>query len=248
MFQNMFNSFLAGVHAYVLFALLCTIIEIVVAGERQTWLSRLRGFAFSTTWIASTTLMSLLSAAILNTLGIGPLLHFDLTKAPDSENRLLVFLGYTLFPILSALVYDIFYYWFHRLQHCIPFLWRFHATHHSIQELNSFNSYHHIFEDLFRIPLLVIPMTVLIRLDVPQVAFVAFLTSVAMILAHANTKIKFGPLRYVVTEPRYHRIHHSIERKHWDLNFAFLFPVWDMVSGPPISPLLMSFPGQGSPI
>ena len=68
---------------------------------------------------------------------------------------------------------------------------------------------------------------------------------VATQITHANTRIGFGPFRYILSEPMYHRIHHSVERKHWDKNFAFKFPVWDMLFGTAHFPETDEFPRTG---
>ena len=177
--------------------------------------------------------------------GDRPLLHLDLTTAPASGNWAWSFLGYAVFPFLSFLVFDLAYYFFHRLQHSVPFLWRFHAVHHSIEELNVFNNYHHVSEEFFCIPLITIPLNLLIGGSVPQTTVIVAIMLVETQLTHANTRIGFGPLRYILSEPMYHRIHHSVERRHWDKNFAFNFPVWDVLFGTAHFPEADEFPQTG---
>jgi sterol desaturase/sphingolipid hydroxylase (fatty acid hydroxylase superfamily) len=41
----------------------------------------------------------------------------------------------------------------------------------------------------------------------------------------------FGPLRYVIATPVFHRWHHSKDREAWDKNFAGLFVFWDILFG-----------------
>ncbi len=50
-------------------------------------------------------------------------------------------------------------------------------------------------------------------------------------LYHANIKTNLGPLKYILVTPQSHRIHHSLERKHWDKNYGFIFTIWDNVFG-----------------
>jgi sterol desaturase/sphingolipid hydroxylase (fatty acid hydroxylase superfamily) len=126
-----------------------------------------------------------------------------------------------------------------------PILWPLHSTHHSIEELNAFNSYHHIFEDLLRVPLMTIPMAVLVSVSVPQIAVTVLLLSIHGQLIHANTKLKIGPLRYLLGEPRYHRIHHSLERLHWNKNYAASFPIWDVIFGTVHFPRKDEYPRTG---
>jgi len=100
-------------------------------------------------------------------------------------------------------------------------------------------------EEFFRVPLITLPLNLLFGLSIPQTAVAVGLMLVATQITHANTRIGFGPFRYILSEPMYHRIHHSVERKHWDKNFAFKFPVWDMLFGTAHFPETDEFPRTG---
>ena len=51
------------------------------------------------------------------------------------------------------------------------------------------------------------------------------------ILLHANLRWDFGPLRYVISSPAFHRWHHADEAQARDRNFAGLLPLWDWLFG-----------------
>lgn len=59
---------------------------------------------------------------------------------------------------------------------------------------------------------------------------VPLLTFYAIFL-HANVRWDFGPLRYVIASPRFHRWHHTAEEEGLDRNFAGLFPFIDLLFG-----------------
>jgi len=61
-------------------------------------------------------------------------------------------------------------------------------------------------------------------------AYAPFLTFHALLL-HTNVPWTFGPLRYVVSSPAFHRWHHTTETEGLDKNFAGLFPFIDMAFG-----------------
>jgi sterol desaturase/sphingolipid hydroxylase (fatty acid hydroxylase superfamily) len=61
-------------------------------------------------------------------------------------------------------------------------------------------------------------------------AYAPFLTLHALLL-HANVAWTFGPLRYVVSSPAFHRWHHTTEAEGLDRNFAGLFPFIDLAFG-----------------
>jgi sterol desaturase/sphingolipid hydroxylase (fatty acid hydroxylase superfamily) len=117
----------------------------------------------------------------------------------------------------------------HRLFHR-PRLWPFHAVHHSSTEVDWLSAVrlHPVNDVLARIvqaaPILLgFPATVL-AVYVPFISFYA-------ILLHANVSWTFGPLRYVLASPTFHRWHHTTEREGLDKNFAGFLPLWDMLFG-----------------
>jgi sterol desaturase/sphingolipid hydroxylase (fatty acid hydroxylase superfamily) len=57
--------------------------------------------------------------------------------------------------------------------------------------------------------------------------FVSFQT----IFIHANVRIAFGALRWVIATPEYHHWHHSAQDEAIDKNFAVHLPVIDRLFG-----------------
>ena len=57
------------------------------------------------------------------------------------------------------------------------------------------------------------------------------IVSIQAVLAHANTRINFGFLRYIIVTPQYHHWHHSDDPKAFNKNFAIHFPFIDMIFG-----------------
>src|SRR4030095_8565844 len=55
--------------------------------------------------------------------------------------------------------------------------------------------------------------------------------AVMALLLHADVSWSFGPLRYVIASPRFHRWHHTTEEEGLDKNFAGLFPFLDLIFG-----------------
>ena len=129
-------------------------------------------------------------------------------------------------------VYDFFYYWFHRLQHEWHFLWAQHKLHHSEMALNATTTLrHHWLEDLLRVFFIVLPMSMAFDLTPPAAGAMAFIIGLWPIFIHANLRLHLGPLARVVTGPQLHRIHHSLEERHLDHNYAAFFPLWDQLFG-----------------
>jgi len=157
-------------------------------------------------------------------LGVTPLAVFRIPAYSVGIGALVIF--------LNMFVYDFFYYWFHRLQHTCPPLWRLHAVHHSIKNLNSVMSFHHPIEEFLKIIPIALPLSLLWRLEDPGYIPLASAFIVAWgQFIHTDSLVNFGRARMVLGDGHYHRIHHSERPEHWNKNFAAFFPVWDWVFG-----------------
>ncbi|MDJ0798460.1 MAG: sterol desaturase family protein [Calothrix sp. MO_167.B12] len=132
---------------------------------------------------------------------------------------------------LAILITDFGAWLAHVLQHKIPFLWRFHAIHHSQCEMNLFTDARFHFGDaLIGYPLQIFPLYWLL-IPLPQGIYYIFFRTWYPRLYHANLRTNFGFLRYVLVTPQSHRIHHSIEVRHFDKNFGIVFSIWDYIFG-----------------
>jgi sterol desaturase/sphingolipid hydroxylase (fatty acid hydroxylase superfamily) len=125
---------------------------------------------------------------------------------------------------------DLMMYLTHRAFHTMR-LWRFHAIHHSSEDLEwtSATRFHPIdqafhggLSDVVML-LLGIPPDVLVWLAPWSVGTSA--------LVHANLNWDFGPFRYVLASPVYHRWHHTSADRGGSSNFAGTFPVFDLIFG-----------------
>jgi sterol desaturase/sphingolipid hydroxylase (fatty acid hydroxylase superfamily) len=203
-------------------------LELVSDGERQGWVSRLRGVMFLGFYIAG-----IMIASRLIPVSVKPLLIFDFGSTVSDNLALAVFCVAVL-PLIPVLFVDFIAYWFHRLQHAVPLLWRFHSVHHAIEELNVVNSSHHITEGIFRLAFVTVPISLVQFQGLPDIitsTVIPISVAVLLTFTHVNSRISFGPLNYVIVRPLYHRIHHSMNPLHHNKNFCSLFPVWDMLFG-----------------
>ncbi|MCA1652912.1 MAG: sterol desaturase family protein [Sphingomicrobium sp.] len=127
------------------------------------------------------------------------------------------------------LLFDFLRYWEHRFEH--RFWWPVHSVHHSPHELHAANAYSH--------PLLAVPELAIVALPFSLIetgnpyAQVAVWTFVAFqdLVIHSPLRIHAGRWRTLYIDSRYHRIHHSVEPRHWHHNFGFVFPFWDLLFG-----------------
>jgi sterol desaturase/sphingolipid hydroxylase (fatty acid hydroxylase superfamily) len=250
------NSFLIRIQYPAATCLFFLLLELVLPRQRHSWASYWRGARMVMVGIAINTVVLLLLQKASGVEQVAPgsaaattretLAFLDLrplTTSPDPWTRVL---GYTIATFGIACVSDFLYYWMHRAQHRFGWFWRFHRVHHSIGEMNATNSYHHVAEDLFQFVAVTIPLSFLLGVEsgpVPWLVIVVLNTHSYFI--HSTTRLNIGPLRYVFTDNRVHRIHHSTEDRHLNKNFSTTTPLWDVLFGTAYFPRRDEWPAVG---
>ncbi len=130
--------------------------------------------------------------------------------------------------MLAFVLYDLVYYWKHRLAHRMRWFWAEHITHHS--------SEHYNLTTAVRQPWLG-PFTGLILLSVPLVvlgfhpALLFFVGSLNLIYQYwIHTEAIDRMPRWfesVMNTPSHHRVHHATNPRYLDKNYAGVFIIWD---------------------
>ncbi|HEX4042032.1 MAG TPA: sterol desaturase family protein [Xanthobacteraceae bacterium] len=227
-------------------AAVIAVMEWVLPRSRYSLISRVRAVSFWVAYIAITAAAFTLFWDLWGRLGVPPLFHINLAGLSTSSNVIVAAAGGMVASLAPVFAFDFFYYWFHRLQHKSPFLWRFHAVHHSIAEMSAFNSNHHFTEEIFRIPFVVMPTTLLFSFDQGYVPWVwASLLGWQGIYEHSATRLHFGWFRYIIPDNRFHRIHHSLQPEHFHKNFGSGSAIWDIVFGTAHFPRREEWPEVG---
>jgi sterol desaturase/sphingolipid hydroxylase (fatty acid hydroxylase superfamily) len=67
----------------------------------------------------------------------------------------------------------------------------------------------------------------------------------AAIFIHSSVNLNIGPLRYIIGDNHFHRIHHSMEEPHFDKNFGTTTPIWDVLFGTAHFPRRGEWPAVG---
>jgi sterol desaturase/sphingolipid hydroxylase (fatty acid hydroxylase superfamily) len=134
--------------------------------------------------------------------------------------------------VAALLLFDCWQYWWHRMNHRIPFFWRFHAVHHADAELDAssgvrFHTGEIILSFLAR--LLVLP---LIGISILQLAVYEALALPVILFHHSNLRIPARldrSLRWLVVTPWMHYVHHSRWQPETDSNSSSLLSFWDRI-------------------
>lgn len=157
-------------------------------------------------------------------------------------------LGAALLGLVYLVLFDFFYYWFHRAQHKFPVLWRFHMVHHSDKNTSALSvGRHHWAEEALRYFFITAPLIVIVGSAGNMPYWVTAFVILNGIFMHWNTPMRFGVFERLVITPSYHRIHHSIEAQHFDKNFGVFTQCWDRVFKTRYVPEKNTFPETGIP-
>jgi sterol desaturase/sphingolipid hydroxylase (fatty acid hydroxylase superfamily) len=121
-------------------------------------------------------------------------------------------------------------YGYHRLSHRVAWLWKMHGVHHAPHKVNVANNNVNQFLDAaLQLAASCLPVF-LLGLSQPAV-FAAIVFRLAQSYAtHANIDVDRGWLRYLVTGPEQHRLHHSSE-PHEIGHYAVDLALWDLMFG-----------------
>ncbi len=220
--------------------------ELLWAHNRYSWRSRLRGAMFWLSYIIITVLFFTWFNQFWRGLGIEPLFKLQLGWLASSPYPALKVAGWILISLLAAILGEFFYYWFHRAQHRYAWLWAFHSEHHALREMSAWNSNHHFSEEILRIPFITLPLTLLVQVDTGYIpVLIILLLGLQGQYEHSHTRLHLGPLRYLIADNRFHRIHHSVEAQHHNKNFGSFSSVWDQVFGTAHFPARHEWPDTG---
>ena len=100
--------------------------------------------------------------------------------------------------LMFLFIYDLSYYWHHRLQHVSVIAWSTHKLHHSDENLGVTTAYkHHWADDTLRTFTILLPMGVLFRLEPATMFWVNYLIAMQSLLIHSNIDLDFGSLNFI---------------------------------------------------
>lgn len=140
-------------------------------------------------------------------------------------------------PVVQLLLFFVvldFVQWFtHTLLHRYDFLWKFHKVHHSVKEMGfAAHLRYHWMENILYKPLKVLALMLLGGFQPEQAYVVHFLAIAIGHLNHANLKLDYGPLKYILNNPIMHLYHHAYslpESFKNGANFAISLSLWDFI-------------------
>jgi len=132
--------------------------------------------------------------------------------------------------VLGFVMYDLCYYWNHRMGHEVNILWAAHSVHHQSEEYNLSTglrqtSMTFIFSWIFYTPMALLGVS-------PYVFVVAgALDLIYQFWIHTRFIPKLGWLEKILVTPSSHRAHHGSNKVYTDRNYGGVFIIWDRLFG-----------------
>ena len=127
---------------------------------------------------------------------------------------------------------DLAYYWFHRCAHRVRWFWASHVNHHSSQHYNLSTALRQSWTGflalnfVFRLPL------ALAGFEPGMIVFCGALNLIYQFWIHTEAIGRMPRwVEAVMNTPSHHRVHHAVNPRYLDRNFAGTFIVWDRMFG-----------------
>jgi len=142
-------------------------------------------------------------------------------------------------PQLSHIVFvvcalDLWTYWWHRLNHTRPFLWRFHRVHHSDTTMDVSTSFRFHPGEIFFSSVLRLGILAGLGARIEELILYEILMTAVEVFHHTNFQVSpafDSRLRAVIASPMMHKRHHANDKHVADSNYSVLFSIWDRIFG-----------------
>jgi sterol desaturase/sphingolipid hydroxylase (fatty acid hydroxylase superfamily) len=132
--------------------------------------------------------------------------------------------------VVAAIVgFDLLWYWYHRLAHQLPRLWRVHGAHHTPSQM--YVLMHGVFHPLDELVVRFVLALVVFRFGgfTPDASFIALaLIGTVGVISHLNADVRLWALNHVLIGPETHRYHHSATHRG---NYGTVTSIWDQLFG-----------------
>ena len=132
--------------------------------------------------------------------------------------------------VIAFLLYDLSYYWMHRMHHEIKILWATHSVHHHGEDYNLATALRQtstgwLWKWIFYLPMII--------LGIPGEVFitVAGINLVYQFWVHTEHIGHLGFLEKIFITPMNHGIHHAKNKEYIDANYGGVFIIWDRMFG-----------------
>jgi sterol desaturase/sphingolipid hydroxylase (fatty acid hydroxylase superfamily) len=143
-----------------------------------------------------------------------------------------VHLGYAWWVfVLCFFLEDLAYYWFHRIAHESRWFWASHVVHHSSRSYNLATALRQTWTGKLTLGVLFWLPLVLLGFPPEMVFLFTGISLIYQFWIHTEAIDRLGPLERVLNTPSHHRVHHAVNPRYLDANYAGVLIVWDRLFG-----------------
>ena len=133
--------------------------------------------------------------------------------------------------LIFLFIYVDFIQWnVHRLLHRVDWLWQFHKVHHSVKEMGfAAHLRFHWMETVVYKSIQYIPVA-MIGFGIDDFFIVHLIGLIIGHLNHANLAWDYGPLKFILNDPKLHIWHHAKDlpyERRYGVNFGLSLSIWD---------------------
>jgi sterol desaturase/sphingolipid hydroxylase (fatty acid hydroxylase superfamily) len=132
--------------------------------------------------------------------------------------------------LAGLLLYDLCYYWHHRLGHTVALFWAAHVVHHQSEDYNLSTALRQTSSGWIGGWLFYLPMAIL---GFPPLVFgtVALIDLLYQYWVHTQQIGRLGWFDRWFCAPSNHRVHHAVNDRYLDRNYGGILIVWDRLFG-----------------
>ena len=133
--------------------------------------------------------------------------------------------------LIFFIIADFIQWCVHILLHRVPFLWKIHKVHHSVKEMGfAAHLRYHFGETLVYNSFKYITLSMIFGFQLELAFIIHGFAIVIGHLNHANIELDYGPLKYILNNPKMHIWHHSkaLPKAHpYGMNYGITLSIWD---------------------
>jgi len=136
--------------------------------------------------------------------------------------------------ILGFFLLDVSFYYWHRLNHVTPFLWRFHNVHHLDPDMDASTGFRFHFGEVALSAGFRAVQIVMIGPELSTFLIYELVFQLETYFHHSNLRLPQRldrALNLLIVTPRSHGVHHSQRQAETDSNYSVVFSLWDRLHG-----------------
>ena len=136
--------------------------------------------------------------------------------------------------LVASLSFDMWLYWWHRLNHVAPFLWRFHQVHHNDTTMDMSTALRFHPGEIVLSSIINVVVIVVLGVSIEMMVVYKLIFNVNVLFHHSNVVLSDRWdrwYRFFLVSPNMHRVHHSRRMVETNSNYASGLALWDRLFG-----------------